>query len=285
MPKLPRYEALEEEEIKITNKELRGLIIGLGAGIVYLLIIVYMIIPGLPLSGGLLDSSATRYIDMLFGANSLFNKGFIFIATLFFVIIGLGYGFMTKSIRNNKDIAESLGYSLDGIGSIIVLIFFASLFINVFEESKIGEVITAFISNIIGGLGFNGIGLILAVILFVAIANLFCPGSQTKWLILSGSIVPLLMNASISPEFSQVIYTAADSITNGLTPLFAYFVIYIAFMEKYNKGEMVTLFGSIKYMVPYSTFITIIWVGVIVGWYLLGVPIGIGSMPGVVYGA
>ena len=88
---------------------------------------------------------------MLFGANSLFNKGFIFIATLFFVIIGLGYGFMTKSIRNNKDIAESLGYSLDGIGSIIVLIFFASLFINVFEESKIGEVITAFISNIIGG--------------------------------------------------------------------------------------------------------------------------------------
>ena len=244
-----------------------------------------MIIPGLPLSGGLLDSSATRYIDMLFGANSLFNKGFIFIATLFFVIIGLGYGFMTKSIRNNKDIAESLGYSLDGIGSIIVLIFFASLFINVFEESKIGEVITAFISNIIGGLGFNGIGLILAVILFVAIANLFCPGSQTKWMILSGSIVPLLMNASISPEFSQVIYTAADSITNGLTPLFAYFVIYIAFMEKYNKGEMVTLFGSIKYMVPYSTFITIIWVGVIVGWYLLGVPIGIGSMPGVVYGA
>ena len=285
MPKLPRYEALEEEEIKITNKELRGLIIGLGAGIVYLLIIVYMIIPGLPLSGGLLDSSATRYIDMLFGANSLFNKGFIFIATLFFVIIGLGYGFMTKSIRNNKDIAESLGYSLDGIGSIIVLIFFASLFINVFEESKIGEVITAFTSNIISGLGFNGIGLILAVILFVAIANLFCPGSQTKWLILSGSIVPLLMNASISPEFSQVIYTAADSITNGLTPLFAYFVIYIAFMEKYNKGEMVTLFGSIKYMVPYSTFITIIWVGVIVGWYLLGVPIGIGSMPGVVYGA
>lgn len=285
MPKLPRIESLEDEEFKITNKELRGLIIGIAAGIVYMLIIIYMIIPGLPLSGGLLDSSATRYIDMLFGANSLFNKGFIFIATLFFVIIGLGYGFMTKSIRNNKDIAESLGYSLDGIGGILVLIFFASLFINVFEESKIGEVIVAFVSNIISDLGFNGIGLILAIIVLVAISNLFCPSSQTKWLILSGSVVPLFMNASISPEFSQVIYTAADSVTNGLTPLFAYFVIYIAFMEKYNKGEMVTLFGSIKYMIPYSTFITIIWVGVIVGWYLLGVPIGIGSLPGVVYGA
>lgn len=64
MPRLPRYESTEEE-LKITNKELRGLIIGLGAGILYTLLIVYMIIPGLPLSGALLDNGATKYIDML----------------------------------------------------------------------------------------------------------------------------------------------------------------------------------------------------------------------------
>ena len=87
MPRLPRYESTEEE-LKITNKELRGLIIGLGAGILYTLLIVYMIIPGLPLSGALLDNGATKYIDMLFGANSLFNKGFIFIVTMLFVIVG-----------------------------------------------------------------------------------------------------------------------------------------------------------------------------------------------------
>ena len=94
------------------------------------------------------------------------------------------------------------------------------------------------------------------------------------------------MNASISPEFAQVLYTAGDSITNGLTPIFTYFVIYIAFMEKYNKSdETVTLFGSMKYMTPYFIYITIIWFVLIVGWYLLGVPIGIGSFPGVIYGA
>ena len=43
MPRLPRYE-FEEEEVVITNKELRGLIIGLGAGILYTLMILYMII-------------------------------------------------------------------------------------------------------------------------------------------------------------------------------------------------------------------------------------------------
>lgn len=284
MPKLPRYES-DEEVLVITNKELRGLIIGLGLGIIYTLLVIYMIIPGLPLSGAFLDHGGERYIDMIFGNNSLFAKGFIFIVTFAFFLIGIGYGFMTKAIKNNKDVTDSLGHSLDDIGSIIVLIFFASLFINVYEESHIGLVITGFISSLIGSLNFTGIGLILITLVCIAIANLFCPSSIVKWSMLSSTIVPLFMNASISPEFSQLVYVAGDSITNGLTPLFMYFVIYIAFMEKYNKGEMVTLFGSIKTLIPYSVYSLIIWAIVLVGFYLIGIPIGIGSYPGVVYGA
>lgn len=284
MPKLPRYES-DEEVLVITNKELRGLIIGLGLGIIYTLLVIYMIIPGLPLSGAFLDHSGERYIDMIFGNNSLFAKGFIFIVTFAFFLIGIGYGFMTKTIKNNKDVTDSLGHSLDDIGSIIVLIFFASLFINVYEESHIGLVITGFISSLIGSLNFTGIGLILITLICIAIANIFCPSSIVKWSMLSSVIVPLFMNASISPEFSQLVYVAGDSITNGLTPLFMYFVIYIAFMEKYNKGEMATLFGSIKTLIPYSVYSLIIWAIVLVGFYLIGIPIGIGSYPGVVYGA
>lgn len=284
MPKLPRYES-DEEVLVITNKELRGLIIGLGLGIIYTLLVIYMIIPGLPLSGAFLDHSGERYIDMIFGNNSLFAKGFIFIVTFAFFLIGIGYGFMTKTIKNNKDVTDSLGHSLDDIGSIIVLIFFASLFINVYEESHIGLVITGFISSLIGSLNFTGIGLILITLVCIAIANLFCPSSIVKWSMLSSVIVPLFMNASISPEFSQLVYVAGDSITNGLTPLFMHFVIYIAFMEKYNKGEMVTLFGSIKTLIPYSVYSLIIWAIVLVGFYLIGIPVGIGSYPGVVYGA
>ena len=284
MPLLPRVEN-EEEEAVITNKELRGLIIGLACGILYILLIVYMIIPGLPLSGTLLDHNADKYIDMLFGANSLFNQGFIFIVTVLFVIVGLGYGLMSKTIKTSKDITESLAYSLDGIGSILVLLFFASLFTCVFKESGIGEVITAGISTIIGNLKFTGIPLILTVIILIGLANIVCPDSLTKWTILSATVVPILMNASISPEFSQIIYNAGDSITNGLTPMFTYFVIYIAFLEKYNGKEIPSIRSSIKYMAPYSLYITVIMVFVIIGWYMLGVPTGIGAFPGVMYGA
>ena len=284
MPRLPRYESTEEEVV-ITNKELRGLIIGISAGVIYALIIIYMIIPGLPLSGALLDSHADKYIDMLFGAKSLFNQGFIFIVTLFFVIIGFGYGLMSRTIRNSKDITESLAYSLDGIGNILVLLFFASLFISVFTESGIGEVITAAFSGLVGGLKFTGIWLILLTVILVALANIFCPNSLTKWSILSATIVPLFMNASISPEFSQLVYVAGDSITNGLTPIFVYFVIYLAFLEKYSQGEVVSMRDSTKYMAIYSIYIAIIFTVILVGWYMLGVPIGIGSHPGVIYGA
>ena len=168
---------------------------------------------------------------------------------------------------------------------ILVLIFFASLFINVFEQSNIGQVITAFASNIIGGLQFTGIGLIIITILVVALANILCPSPLVKWSILSATVVPLLMNASISPEFGQVVFSAADSMTNGLTPLFTYFIVYIAFLDKYNKNDMATIVGGLKYMVPYSIYSTIAWIVVIIAWYMIGLPIGIGSLPGVIYGA
>ena len=285
MTKLPRTE-YNEEEVVITNKELRGLIIGLFVGVLYILLVVYMIIPGLPLSGALLDMSGAKYIDMLFGSNSLFNKGFIFIVTVLFVIIGLGYGFVTKTIKNNNDVAVSLGASLDGIGNILVMLFFASLFINVFEESNIGLVLCGWFARIISGFTFTGVWLIVITFVLVALANILCPSSMVKWNIFSGSVVPVFMNASISPEFTQILFVAADSVTKGLTPLFLYYVIYIAFMEKFNTSDdTITLFGSFKYMRSYAAYAAIIWFVIIIGWYLIGIPTGIGSYPGVMYGA
>ena len=281
IPKLPKYE-VEEEEVKITNKELRGLIMGIGMGIIYILIVLYMIIPGLPLSGALLDDGGTYYIDKLFGPDSLFSDGFVFIITLLFCIVGFFYGVFAKTIKSNKDVSESFGYSLDGIGNILVLIFFASLFIGVFKYTEIGSVITAMLSNLIVNLELSGIPLILLLFFIAMISNILMPSPTLKWAILVVS-VPIFMNASLSPEFAQVIYNAGISVTNGLTPLLAYFVIFIAYMEKFGKEENVTLFGSIKLLVPYSLAVLVIWFILILGWYITGIPLGVGAMPGVEY--
>lgn len=282
IPKLKRYE-LEEDDFRISNKELKGIILGLGAGILYMLIIIYMIIPGLPFSGGLLDNSAGLYIDKVFGANSLFNQGFVFIVALFFFILGIVYGMVTKSIKSSKDVSECLSYSLDGVGSTIVLIFFASLFISVLKQTNIGIVLTGLLSNLISNFNLTGISLILVLLLITLVSDLFCPSRVLKWSILSGITVTMFMNASLSPEFSQIVYVAGDSITNGLTPAMAYFVIYLAFMEKYNQNEEITIFNVIKYMIPYSIATFITWFTIILIFYITGLPLGINSMPGVKY--
>ncbi|MEG2457281.1 MAG: AbgT family transporter [Bacilli bacterium] len=286
MPKLGKYEFDEIEtldKVNLSNRELRGLIVGIAAGLIYILVIAYMIIPGLPLSGGLLDNGGEFYIDKLFGPNSLFNQGFIFIITMFFIVIGFFYGVFSKSIKNNKDVTDSLAFSLDGIGSILVLIFVASVFIGVFKKTNIGLVLTAGLSNLIGTSNFTGIGLILLLFGIAILSNLFLTSSPLKWAILSGITVPVFMNASLSPEFAQIIFSAGSSVTMGLTPLMAYFVIYIAFLEKYNKSETITLFGSLRYLAPYSVAVCIIWFILLIGWYITGIPLGIETLTGVMY--
>ena len=139
----------DKKEIKLGEREIRGLVFAIIGGFIYLLIFIYNIIPGIPFGGNLLDYSQSLYIDKLFSYNSFFSQGFVFIVTIFFVVLGLFYGIGAKTIKNNHDLCEDLGHSLDGIGNSIILIFMASVFINVFKKTNIGVVFTAMLTNLL----------------------------------------------------------------------------------------------------------------------------------------
>jgi aminobenzoyl-glutamate transport protein len=282
VPKLGHYEhkTEETEETHLTKKEIRGLLISSFAGIIYLLIFVYNIIPGAPLGGNLLDYSQKLYIDKLFGYNSFFNQGFVFVVVLLFFILGLTYGITTKSIKSQKDLGECLSYSLDKIGSVLVLLFFASTLIFIFKKTNIGSVVTAYFASLINNSNFTGIPLILLLFFASAISTLVLPSSVSKWSILSASIVPVFMNAGISPEETTLIFRAGECATYGLTPIMAYFVIYLAFMELYSTDEHDGVLGNIKYIIPYSLGTTIMWLIIIILFYIIGIPLGIGAYPG-----
>lgn len=266
----------EEEEFKIGKKEQKGLALSTIAGLIYFIIFIYNIIPGLPFSGNLLDKTQTLYIDKLFSYDSFFSNGFVFIVTLFFIILGFFYGLGAKTIKNNKDLCDDLGHSLDGIGKILVLIFFASTFISIFRYTNIGEIVVGFLTKILGSLEFSGIPLIILLFVIVLLATILVPSSTSKWLIISGTAIPLCMNAGLTPEFTQTIFRFAESATMGLTPLFAYYVIYLAYLEKYNQTEKpINLFKSIKYQLPYAVLTAISLLVLIIVWYITGVPIGI----------
>lgn len=279
IPKLGKYEYEEEEEKEfLTKKEKRGLLIAGFFGLIYMLIFIYNIIPGLPLSGNLLDYTQIRYIDKLFGYNSFFNSGFIFIITLLFFILGLSYGIGAKTIGSHKDVCLDISHSLDSLGKTLVLIFFASTFISIFKYTEMGNALTAILSNIISNSGFTGIPLIILVFIVSIISTILVPQSITKWSILSGSVVPTMMNAGMSAEFAQLVFRAGESICYGLTPMLAYFVIYLAFMEQYNQDSKgISIGKTIKYIMPYAAFTFLMWIVILIISYLIGLPIGIGA--------
>ncbi len=280
--KLPKYEFTESEleEDIVTKGEKKGMLYACSSAFVYLIIFIYSIIPGLPLSGALLDNTQTYYIDKLFSVNSFFSNGFVFVVTMLFIILGLFYGIGVKTIKNHHDFCDNLGHSLDGIGNMLVMIFLASAFISIFKQTNIGNVVVSFIGSIIANSSFGGLPLIILVFVGVAIATLFVPSSTIKWYILSSSIVPVLMKAEISPEFAQTIFRFAEVTTLNITPLLAYFIVYLAFLEKYNQGEeKIRLTDSIKYQLPYTMLIGASLLILIIVWYIIGIPLGIHSFP------
>ena len=278
---VPKYEFKDEKkEFKLAKRDIRGLIFAGTFGIIYLLIFIYNIIPGLPLSGNLLDYSQKLYIDKLFNPNSFFSQGFVFIVTIWFVILGLFYGLGSRSIKNNNDFCDYLTHSLDGIGRTIILILLSSILINIFKKTNIGTVVTALVGNLISNCKFTGIPLLLMFFFGTAIATILLPNTVNKWTILASTCVPTLMNVGFSPEFTQVIFRFAESMTYGLTPIMAYFVIYLAYMEKYNTSDKpIGIFKILNYQKKYALATGVVLLILLIIWYLVGLPIGINVMP------
>lgn len=256
------------------------MLFALFAATIYLIFFIYNIIPGLPLSGNLLDNSQVLYIDKLFSPDSFFSSGFVFIVTVLFVILGLFYGIGAKTINNHREFCNYLSHSLDGIGNMLVMILFASTLISIFKQSNIGNVIVAWFSDIIGNSGFTGIPLILLLFLLSALATFVLPNSTMKWTILSSSTVTSMMSSGISPEFAQVVFRFGEAVTMNLTPLLAYFIVYLAYLEKYNQEENKIHFSeSIKYQMPYSFAICFSLIAIILLWFIVGIPLGVDALP------
>ncbi len=279
-PRFGKYEVEEEEEERpLSKSEIRGLVFAGIASFTYVIIFLYNIIPGLPFSGNLLDNSQLLYVDKLFSYNSFFSNGFVFIVTIFFIILGLFYGIGSKTIRNHREFIDTLGHSLDGIGKSLVLIFFASVFVSLFRKSNIGTVIVGFLANIFQSVNFVGLPLIILLFLVAMLATFVVPSSISKWLILSPVVIPVFMNAGISPEFAQIIFRFGESVTMGLTPILAYFVIYLVMLNIHEKnGETIGLFQAIRFQIPYAVVSFIVLLALIVLWYIVGLPLGINGI-------
>ena len=275
--KLQDVKQVEQEKLEEDTKEKKGLKNALIVFILFVFLFAYMLIPNLPGSGLLLDMNEKAYINQLFGENAYFQEGFTFMISIMFLSVGIAYGIGAKTFKSDKELIDKSSHYLKDIGTLCVLTFFAAQFIAVFKKTNIGTMIVALVSGLIRDLPFSGLPLIITILILISLAGLFVTTQAPKWSIFAPVVVPLLMQNNISPQFGQFIFRAADSMAKGFTPLLAYFVVYLGYLNIYNTDkDPITIKKALSFVKPYYFIIGITWILIVSLIYIIGIPIGPG---------
>ena len=264
----------ETDNLNISKKAARATLITF---IVLALLFIYCLIPGLPKSGLLLDKTQPTYIGKLFGGESPLNQGFMFLIIGILMVCGFVYGTVSRNIKNTEDYSKALTKTFEGTGYIFVLLFFMSILYEIIDWTNFSTVISTNIIDFIGTTNISGVLLVVLVFLSIVLISIFIPNSVAKWDLIAPIYVPLLMRANIAPSFTQTIFLAADSVGKLFSPIYLWLIVAIGFMYKYEKDKNLSILGTMKKIMPVILILSLIWVVIIVGWYLIGLPIGINT--------
>lgn len=275
--KLPKKYSYEEEELVVSKKAKR---ISLFVGFIVSLLFIYMVLPiNMPGAGLLLDKNADRYMEQLLGQSSPFGNGLVIFISLIMLISGMIYGKISGNIKNSHEFSLGMSKTFENLGFMFVLLFFGSQLIAIIDWSNVGVVIGAKLIDFMSTVQVSGILLIVLFFIIIILMSILIPSSVLKWQIASPVAIPLFMRSNITPNMTQFIFKMADGVGKCLTPAFIYYIIMLAFLEKYRISEknQVSVFGTMKLLLPVILILAGTSILLVVLWYIIGLPIGLGT--------
>ena len=256
-----------EEEKPVTLQERKALRWAGLAILVLLALIAFTIVPADGLLRGAQDpESGVRNFKP-------FYDSLVPIMFLLFLTVGLVYGFVSGTIKSDKDVAGMMSKSMGTMGMYIVIAFVASQFVAYFNWSNLGSVLAVKGSDGLKALGISGGPLLVAFIVVASIVNLVMGSASAKWALLAPIFVPMLMLMGYSPETTQAAYRIGDSYSNILTPLLPYFPLVIVFAQKYVKE--VGIGTIISMMLPFAIAFALVRIPMLLLWIWADLPLGI----------
>ncbi|MDP2300871.1 MAG: AbgT family transporter [Ignavibacteria bacterium] len=264
-PRLKTYTGTAEKipVDKLSKEESKGL---KWAGLTLLGIIVLLAFTVIP-DNGVFRNPATG--DVL---RSPFFDGIITGILLFFLVPGIVYGIIVKTIKNDKDMMKHIIKSMGTMSTYIVLVFFAAQFVYFFRYSNLGLILAIQGADFLRNVGLTGIPLLVMFVLLAAFINMFMGSASAKWAIMAPVFIPMFMLLGYHPALTQAAFRIGDSVTNLITPMMSYFALIVAFAQKYD--EKYGIGTIISTMIPYTVIFTIFWTLLLVLWMWLGIPTG-----------
>ena len=229
--------------------------------ILLVLVIVAINYPGAPLFGE--GARFPRWIEAT-----------VPLLFILFILPGITYGYLAGTIRNSKDFANHMGKTMADLGPYIVLAFFAAQFIAVFKYTHLGEMTALAGGAWLASLQLEVTVLLVAFVLLACAANLFIGSMSAKYAFMAPVFVPMLMQAGVAPELTQLAYRIGDSVTNVITPFNPYMIIILALLQKYSRNAGIGTLISLT--LPYALGFLVVWLVLLVAWVMLGIPLGPG---------
>jgi aminobenzoyl-glutamate transport protein len=274
-PRLGSYAALHGDTdgvgspkiVPLEPIEKRGLWLAFATVAVLTLVTAALVVP----EGAVLRNPTTGEI-----LDSPFLKGVVALVFVFFLVPGVAYGWVTRSIRSDRDVIEGMSKAMGSMGLYIVLVFFAAQFIAYFEWSGLGTILAVFGADGLKSLGLTGPGIFAVFIVLSTVLNLFMGSASAKWAVTAPVFVPMLMLLGYTPEVIQCAYRIGDSCTNVITPMMSYFGLILAMMRRYDRR--VGIGTMVSTMLPYSIVFLIGWTAFFYLWVFgLDLPVGVGT--------
>ncbi len=209
----------------------------------------------------------------IIGASPFMGSLIVSIA-LIFLVCGIAYGRGAGTMRTAADAIAAMQKAIGGLAGLILLLLVISQFIAFFNYTNMATLAAVSLAAVLEQMNLPTVWLLLGFVVAVFGIDLIITAAIAKWAIFAPVFVPLLMQLGVEPEAVLAAYRVGDSPMNAITPLNAYFAMIVTFAIKYQKEAGV---GTvIALMLPYVLVLSVVWTAFLAGWYLLGLPWGIG---------
>ena len=273
-PRLGKYvpegssgKMIEDEDKPLTAPQKKGLWHALFASLAVCALWVFFTIgPGTPL----IDETAQPEARL-----SPFYRSLVAGFFVLFMAAGWAYGAAAGTVKNHRDIVEMMTGAMADLAYYLVLAFAAAHFVAMFAWSNLGLIFAVQGADAIQASGLPMPLTLGLLVLLTGVINLFVGSASAKWALLAPVMVPMLMLLNVSPEMTTAAYRVGDSATNIITPLMVYFPLILTFCQRWTPDFGL---GSLTAtMIPYSVFLMVSGLAMVILWVAVGIPLGPGS--------
>ena len=222
--------------------------------------------PGTPL----IDEAATPEARL-----SPFYRSLVAGFFVLFLAAGWAYGAAVGVVTSHRDIVKMMAGAMEDLAYYLVLAFAAAHFVAMFNWSNLGLIVAVHGANGLEQMALPTPLLLMLIVLFTVVINLFVGSASAKWALLAPVLVPMLMLVGISPEMTTAAYRVGDGASNIITPLMVYFPLILIFCQRWVKGFGLGSLAAL--MVPYSFGLLAVGLALVGLWVAFEIPLGPGA--------